>query len=142
MKLLEDKKGVVRVIEAFLASMLLMSCLAMIPAQPRLQDSRGNLASIAQNVLLSLDSNGHLTTLVDKRDWTDLKNSIESALPLTVWFNLTVFDKNMHVLNDFAICNAGAISNSIASVDYVCASQNSTYTIYILRLQLSQVGST
>lgn len=142
MKLLEDKKGVVRVIEAFLASMLLMSCLAMIPAQPRLQDSTGNLASTAQNVLLSLDSNGHLATLIDNRDWTDLKNSVESALPLTVWFNLTVFDEYMRVLNDFPICNGGAVSNSIVSVDYVCASQNSTYTIYILRLQLSQVGST
>jgi hypothetical protein len=141
LKLLEDKKGVVRVIEAFLASMLLMSCLAMIPAQPNLQDSTGNLASTAQNVLLSLDSNGHLAMLIDNRDWTGLKNSIESALPLTVWFNLTVFDENMHVLNDFPICNGRAVSNSIVSLDYVCASQNSTYTIYILRLQLSQVGS-
>ena len=142
MKLLEDKKGVVRVIEAFLASMLLMSCLAMIPAQPNLQDSTGNLASTAQNTLLSLDSNGHLATLVDNRDWTGLKNSIESTLPLTVWFNLTVFNENMNVLNDFPICNGGAVSNSIVSVDYVCASQNSTYTIYILQLQLSQVAST
>jgi hypothetical protein len=143
LKLLKDKKGVVRVIEAFLASMLLMSCLAMIPAQPNLQDSTGNLASTAQNVLLSLDSNGHLATLVDNRDWTGLKNSIESALPLTVWFNLTVFDESMHVLNDdFPICNGGTVSNSIVSVDYVCVSQNSTYTIYILQLQLSQVGST
>jgi hypothetical protein len=142
LKLLEDKKGVARVIEAFLASMLLMSCLAMIPAQPNLQDSTGNLASTAQNVLLSLDSNGHLASLVDNRDWTGLKSSIESALPLTVWFNLTVFNENMNVLNDFPICNGGAVSNSIVSVDYVCASQNSTYTIYILQLQLSQVAST
>ena len=141
MKLLRDKKGVARVIEAFLASMLLMSCLAMIPAQPNLQDSTGNLASTAQNVLLSLDGNGHLATLIDNRDWTGLKNSIASALPLTVWFNLTVFDVNMHVLNDFPICNGGAVSDSIVSVDYVCASQNSSYTIYILQLQLSQVGS-
>ena len=142
MKTLKDKKGVVRVIEAFLASMLLMSCLAMIPAQPNLRDSTGNLASTAQNVLLSLDSNGHLATLVENRDWTGLKNSIEAALPLTVWFNLTVFNENMNVLNDFPICNGGAVSNSIVSVDYVCASQNSTYTIYILQLQLSQVAST
>ena len=141
MKLLEDKKGVVRVIEAFLASMLLMSCLAMIPAQPSFSDSAGNLAVTAQNVLLSLNSNGHLATLIDNRDWTDLRNSIESALPLTVWFNLTVFDENMRVLNGFPICNGGPVSNSIVSIDYVCASQNSTYTMYILRLQLSQVGS-
>jgi len=130
------------VIEAFLASMLLMSCLAMIPSQPNLQDSTGNLSSTGQNVLLSLDSNGHLATLVDNRDWTDLKSSIESALPLTVWFNLTVYDENMNVLNSFPICDGGAVSNSIVSVDYICASQNSLYTLYILQLQLSQVGST
>ncbi|HMK95668.1 MAG TPA: hypothetical protein VK536_09760 [Candidatus Limnocylindrales bacterium] len=129
-------------IEAFLASMLLMSCLAMIPSQPNLQDSTGNLSSTGQNVLLSLDSNGHLATLVDNRDWTDLKSSIESALPLTVWFNLTVYDENMNVLNSFPICDGGAVSNSIVSVDYICASQNSLYTLYILQLQLSQVGST
>jgi len=132
----------VRVIEAFLASMLLMSCLAMIPGQPNLQDSTGTLASSAQNLLLSLDSNGHLATLIDNRDWTGLKSSVQSALPLTVWFNLTVFDENMHALNNFPICNGGAVSNSIVSVDYVCASQNGTYAIYILQLQLSQVGST
>jgi len=142
LKLLKDRRGVVRVIEAFLASMLLMSCLAMIPAQPSLHSSTGNLTSTAQNILLSLDSNGHLATLVDNRDWTALKNSIGSSLPLTVWFNLTVFNENMRVLNDFPICNGGPVSNSIASVDYVCASQNSMYTIYILRLQLSQAGPT
>ena len=141
MKLVEDKKGVVRVIEAFLASMLLMSCLAMIPAQPSFSDSAGNLAVTAQNVLLSLNSNGHLATLVDNRDWTDLRSSIESALPLTVWFNLTVYDENMRVLNGFPICNGGSVSNSIVSIDYVCASQSSMYTMYILRLQLSHVGS-
>ncbi len=142
MKLLKDKKGVVRVIEAFLASLLLMSCLSMIPAQPNLKDPTGNLASTAQNVLLSLDSNGHLATLCDNRDWTGLQASIESALPLTVWFNLTVFDANMNVLNRFPICNGGAVSNNIVSADYVCASQNNTFSIYILQLQLSQLGST
>ena len=81
-------------------------------------------------------------SLIGNHDWIDLKNSIESTLPLTMWFNLTVFDGNMDVLNGFPICNGGAVSNNIVSVDYVCASQNSTFTVYILQLQLSQVGST
>lgn len=122
--------------------MLLISCMSMIPAQPSLQSSTGNLATTAQNVLLSLDSNGHLGTLIDNRDWAALENSIASALPLTVWFNLTVFDGNMNPLNSFPISNGGAVSNKIVSVDYVCASQNSTYQIYLLQLQLSMVGST
>ena len=119
-----------------------MSCLALIPASTSVQDSTGNLVSTAQNILLSLDSNGHLATLVDNQNWAALKDCMESSLPLTVWFNLTVFDQNMQIMNPFPICNAGAVSDKIVSVDYVCASQNSTYTIYILQLQLSQVGLT
>lgn len=120
--------------------MLLMSCLALIPAaQTDLKNSNGNLASTAQNVLLSLDGNGHLAQLIDRKDWQALKNSIEASLPLSVWFNLTVFDKNMNVLNDYPISNAGAVSDKVSSVDYVCVSQNSVFTVYTLRLQLSVV---
>ena len=142
MRLLKNNRGVARVIEAFLASVMLMGCLALIPAQPAVtSNSTGNLASTAQNILLTLDCNGHLAALVDAQNWLALKNSVESALPLTVWFNLTVFDKNMNPLNPFPICNAGTVSDNIASVDYVCASQNGTYHFYVLRLQLSEVGA-
>ena len=139
MRLKDDKKGQVRVIEAFFASLLLMSCLALIPAQPNLQNSTGDLSSTAQNILLSLDSNGHLSNLVDNRDWTGLRNSVESALPLTVWFNMTVFDDSMNCLHNFPISNAGAVSDKIVSLDYVCVSQSGNFAIYILRLQLAEV---
>ena len=121
-----------RVIEAIFATIILMTCLALVPSSSSVKDSTGNLASTAQNVLISLDSNGHLATLVDNQNWIALKDCIESALPLTVWFNVTVFDQNMNIINPFPISNAGAVSDKIVSVDYVCASQNSTYTIYIL----------
>ena len=119
-----------------------MSCLTLIPAATNVQNSTENLASTAQNVLLSLDSNGHLTALIDSQNWAELKDCLESALPLTVWFNLTVFDQGMTIINPFPICNAGTVSDKIVSVDYVCASPNSIYAIYILRLQLSEVGLT
>ncbi len=140
MKIIENKKGQARVIEAFLASLMLISCLTLIPAPTSVKNSTENLVSTAQNVLLSLDSNGHLATLIDSRNWTALKDSIESALPLTAWFNLTVLDKDMNIINPFPISNAGAVSDKVVSLDYVCASQNSTYTIYVLRLQLSEIG--
>ena len=128
-----------RIIEAFFATILLMSCLALIPASSSLKDATENLNSTAQNVLLSLDSNGHLATLIKNQNWTALKDCLESSLPLTVWFNLTVFDQGMNRINPFPICNAGAVSDKIISVDYICVSQSSSYTIYILQLQLSQV---
>lgn len=142
MRLFKDRRGQVRVIEAFFATVLLMACLALIPFSSSTKDSTGNLSSTAQNVLLTLDSNGHLSTLIDSQNWTALKSCLESALPLTTWFNLTVYNRNMVTLNPFPICNAGTVSDKIVSVDYVCASQNSTYVVYILQLQLSQVGST
>ena len=119
-----------------------MGCLALIPSSSSVPDSTGNLISKAQNVLLSLDSNGHLAALIDNQNWGALRDCLESALPLTVWFNLTVFNQNMNCINSFPICNGGAVSDKIVSVDYVCASPNSTYAIYIFRLQLSEVGLT
>jgi hypothetical protein len=140
MRLLKDEKGVVRVIEAFFASILLLSCLTLIPVPtPEIKDSNVNLAATAQNVLLSLDSNGCLANAVANGDWASLKSSFESALPLTVWFNLTVFDQNLNCLNNYPICNAGAVSDKIVSQNYVCVSQSSDYSVYILRLQLSLV---
>lgn len=137
MRLINDKKGQVRVIEAFFASILLLSCLTLVPAQVDLKNSSNNLPSMAKNVLLSLDSNGRLGSMVDSADWAGLKNCIESALLPTVWFNLTVYDADMHVLNEYPICNGGAVSEQIVSVRYVCASQNSDYRLYILQLQLA-----
>jgi hypothetical protein len=142
MKLLRENKGVVRVIEAFLASILLMSCLALVPAPSTVKNPTENLVSTANNVLLSLDNDGHLATIIGSRNWTTLKDCVESALPLTIWFNLTVFDQEMNTLNPFPLCNAGAVNDKVVSVDYVCVSQNSNYTIYVLRLQLSEIGST
>jgi len=140
MRLLSNKKGQVRVIEAFFASMLIMSCLAIIPAQVTPKSSAVNLAWKAQNVLLTLDSDGQLASLVDNHDWAKLGQCIESALPLTTWFNLTIYDKNQNILNDFPISNGGSINDRISSVDYVCISQKSAFSVYILQLQLAVMG--
>jgi len=139
LRILSDKKGQVRIIEAFLASVLLLSCLTLIPTQITPKNSTVNLAWKADNILLSLDCNGHLASLVDNHDWAGLRDSVESVLPLTTWFNLTVYDKEMNIQNDFPISNAGAVSDTIVSFEYVCASQNSNYAIYVLQLQLSVV---
>ena len=142
MNFVRNKKGVVRVIESIIATVLLMSCLAFIPAQQPVTKSVPDLASTAQNALLSLDNNGNLASLISKADWSSLQSSLESALPLTAWFNLTVFDNNMNPLNSSPISNAGSSSGKIVSIDYVCVNPSSNFAIYILRLQLSEVGAT
>ena len=139
MRLISNKKGQVRVIEAFFASLLLLSCLTLIPAQTTPKNSSSDLSWKAQDVLLTLDSDGHLASLVDNHDWAALGAGVESALPLTTWFNLTVYDRDMNVLNPFPISNGGAVNDRIVSVDYVCVSQNSTFAVYVLQLQLAVV---
>lgn len=139
-RFLGNKRGMVRVIEAFFASMLILACLTFIPTQQISRVPSVDLSSKAQNILLSLDGNGHLAQLIDHRDWAALQDSLESAVPLIMWFNLTVYNPDMQILNTYPICNGGAVSNQISAVTYVCASQNSTYTVYVLQLQLAVVN--
>ena len=136
----KDKRGQVRVIEAFLASMLILGCLTLIPAQtPQSITHDSVLLSKAQNVLLSLDSNGHLGRLIDAHNWFTLKESLDSAMPLTLWYNLTVYSENNVCLNNYPICSSGAVSNEVVSYTYICASPNRTYATYVLQLQLAVV---
>jgi hypothetical protein len=116
-----------------------MSCLSIIPASTSVKDSTENIDSTAQNILSSFDSNVHLAALINSQNWASLKECLESSLPLIVWFNSTVFDQTMHILNPFPISNASTASDKIILTDYICASQSGTYAIYILQLQLSQV---
>jgi hypothetical protein len=130
----------VRVIEAFFASMLVLSCLMLIPTQQTSTVPPPALSSKAENILLSLDGNGGLAELIDHRDWAGLQNSLEAAVPLAMWFNLTVYTPDMQVLNSYPVCNGGAVSDQINSITYVCASQNGAYTVYLLQLQLAVVN--
>ena len=139
MRLLKDNRGQIRIIEAFFASILLLSSLTLIPATQNNSNDPTILASTAHNVLMSLDSNGYLVSLVSNQSWINLKSSIQSSLSPMVWFNLTVFDENMTRINDIPICSGSAVSDRIVAVDYVCASTSSNYAVYIIRLQLALV---
>ena len=139
MRLLKDNRGQIRIIEAFFASILLLSSLTLIPATQNNSNDSTILASTAHNVLMSLDRNGYLASLVSNQSWMNLKSSIQSSLSPMVWFNLTVFDENMTCINDIPICSGSAVSDRIVAVDYVCASASSNYAVYIIRLQLALV---
>lgn len=139
-RLRRNNRGQIRVIEAFFASVLIFSSLALIPSfQKSSNDSLDSLSSTAYNTLLSLDSNGHLASLVDNGSWIELKDSIQSALSPGIWFNVTVFSENMNPLNDIPISSGSAVNDKIAAVDYVCSSTSSNYAVYIIRLQLATV---
>lgn len=140
MRLLKDKRGQIRIIEAFFASVLLLSSLTLIPAvQKNSSDSNEILSSTARNILTSLDSDGHLASLIRNESWISLKSCIQSSLSPMVWFNLTVFDENMTRINDVPIASGSPVNDRIVAVDYVCASTSSNYGVYVIRLQLARV---
>ena len=137
MNFLTNKRGQIRVIEAFFAAVLMLSSLALIPAVQKVtSDSNSVLASTAFNVLASLDSNGHLASLVDAGNWSAIGSCVEALVPPAVWFNVTVFGEDMAPLNSVPICNGGAIGNHIEAADYLCVSVSGDYAIYTVRLQL------
>jgi hypothetical protein len=140
MRLLNDKRGQVRVIEAFFAAMLLLSVIAMIPKpQDAKNDTTQTLTSAAQNTLLSLDSNGQIGNLIKTQNWAELRTLIQTGLPAAAWFNLTVYDSNMSVLNDEPVCSGSPVSDSIVAVDYNCAGTSGDFAVYLVRLQVAVV---
>jgi len=139
-----NKKGQIRVIEAFFASVLLLSSLSLIPLSqkfPRYSEDEADVfSSVAHRTLISLDAEGQIAELIASRNWSAIKNLIQSCFSAAIWFNLTVFDQNLSYLNDEVICNGGLISDRIYSVDYVCASRSTNYTVWLIRLQLATVS--
>jgi len=140
MKLLKDNKGQIRIIEAFFASVLLLSSIALIPSQLPTESTNGNNLNLqAQNLLETMDRNGLLSRLIENSSWFALKKCVESVLSPAIWFNLTIFDESMRPLNDVPICSGSPISEKITAVEYICASSSRNYGIYVVRLQLSSV---
>jgi len=138
MRFLKNRKGQVRILEAFFASILILSSLALVPSQVSVEKSHfKTLYSVGTQVLTALDSNGTLSRMIENNNWTVLRNCVQSMLPVSLWFNLTVFDENMICLNDVPVSNGSPISDETVSVEYVCADSSGNYAVYIVRLQLA-----
>ena len=138
MRLLRNRKGQIRILEAFFASILILSAIALVPSQVSVEKSHFNtLYSVGTQVLTTLDNNGPLSKLIENNNWTVLRNCVQSMLPVSLWFNLTVFNENMTCLNDVPVSNGSPVSDEIVAVEYVCASSSGNYAVYIVRLQLA-----
>ena len=141
MRLLKDKKAQVRVIEAFFASMILLSVLTLIPQQKSVNNAGdADLSSTAQQVLLTLDNDGYLSRLIESGNWTQIRQCVQSTLPPTIWFNLTILSQDNVVLNDVPMSSGSSSNQETYSYDYLCVSQNANYAIYTVRLQLAVVS--
>lgn len=137
-----DRKGQIRIIEAFLAVSIIFSVLAL--TSPPLStpdfERQSTLKKLGTQVLIELDKNGTLGKLIDDGNWTALEQSVEILLPLGVFFNLTVYDEEMREVNAQHISNSNMSNlqgrNGI-SVQYLCATRCSNVHFYTVRLHLA-----
>jgi hypothetical protein len=134
-----DNKGQMRTVEAFLAILLLFSAfaLAALVTPAATPTNNDDLAAVGTQALISMDNNGELGKLIDERNWTAIADALNVLLPVGMSYNLTVYDENLHSLNNVSISNGIIPNQSIVSVQYPCASQNPQGNLYLLRLQLA-----
>ena len=130
--------GQIRIIEAFLAVLIVFSSFAISANLTVTQTTRNhdNLTSIGLQTLVQLDSDGSLSKYIDDEGWSTLRNSINLVLPAGTAFNLTVYNGQMQQINTEVISNGGFSTQDITFVEYVCASQGSIFHCYVLHLYL------
>lgn len=135
----DQNKGQIRIIEAFLAALIIFSSFAVSANLTVTQNKtkRNNLALIGLQTLIKLDSGGSLSRYIDDGSWTALQHALNLALPAGVSFNLTVYDEQMQQVNTAVISNGAFSSQDVAFVEYVCASRSLIFHCYIIHLYLT-----
>lgn len=136
-----NKKGQVRMLEAFLAVLVIFSAslLSFRFSPPTNFDNEKLLSTLGMQTLIELDGNGTLGRLIDNRNWTAVRDDLKILLPVGVSYNLTVYDDAMNQINNSTIGN-GLKGQKVVSVEYPCASQSLTSDLYLIRLQLAYAG--
>jgi len=136
-----QKRGQIRIIEAFLAVLIVFSSLAISASltTERKTTESSDLASIGLQALMKLDSDGSLSDYIETGNWSGLRETLNLLLPEGVSFNLTVYDGDMQQINNEAITNGNLDSQEVASVKYVCVSQNPNFKYYVIYLRLAVV---
>ena len=136
-----DKKGQIRMLEAFLAVLVIFSAsILSITFSPKANfENRKLLATLGMQTLMKLDNDGTLGELIDDGNWTAISKSLEILLPVGVSYNLTIYDEEMRQINNATLSNS-LTGRDIVSVEYPCVSQSLECCFYLLRLELAFAG--
>ena len=137
-----SKKGQIRTLESFLGVIIIFSALVlsvMLSPQPSYNNQK-SLANIGTQTLIELDANGTLGKLIDQVNSTSLSESLTILLPLSVSYNLTVYDDQGNPMSNLTVSNGNLAGRTVESVQYLCASQSLKPQYYLLRLQLALAG--
>lgn len=134
-----QNKGQIRIIEAFLAVLIIFSSFAVSANLTTTQNTtkRDDLSYVGLQALMKLDSDGSLGKYIDDGNWATLRDALCLFLPTGVSFNLTVYDSQMQQVNTAIISNGAFTSQEIAFVEYLCVSQGLVFKCYIIHLHLT-----
>ena len=139
----KGKSGQMRIVEALLASFLILFAIAFVNLFALTPTSQtyeaGELEKIGFNVLHDLDEQRLLGRYIQFKEWANFTAALTVSLPTDVYFNLTVYDSNGNVVNTALISYGTAqvfSSSFVASVTYIVPGYQSSYSPKILVLQL------
>jgi hypothetical protein len=144
MRKTKKTKGQMRLVEALLASFIILvaitflNVIAVTPLSPTYEPS--NLEKMGNNVLHDLDEKGLLSRFVYNEDWGTLTMALMVSLPPEIYFDLTVYYLNWTVVSDetmlYGDIEVFETSSYIASVTYIVPGYQTDYDPRILVLQL------
>jgi len=137
-------KGQMRLVEALLASFIIMFAItflnvfAVTPLSPTYEPS--NLEKMGNNVLHDLDEKRLLGRFIYNEDWGTLTIALMVSLPPEIYFDLTVYYLNGTVANNetirYGTSEVFENSSYIASVAYIVPGYQTDYDPRFLVLQL------
>lgn len=132
-------RGQIRIIEAFLAALILFSSLAISANMSVTMSNQNqeNMSSVGLQALVTLDSDGSLGRYIDLKDWSTLREAVDLALQTGITFNLTIYDGSMQQINDEVISNGGFSSDDLGFVEYICVGYEEAFSCYIIHLYLA-----
>jgi hypothetical protein len=148
-----NNKGQMRVIEAILASFIIIVSLSFVgffatnPTSQKYETTE--LDKMGYNTLHDLDLQGILGQYVYGQRWDNLGAALSVTLPVDVYFNMTIFDSNNNIVNNVTISYGQSEtfinSKSVSSITYTLVGypigstpfiRTSTYSPRVLVLQL------
>jgi len=139
----KGKSGQMRIIEALLASFLILFAIAFVNLFALTPTSQtyeaGELEKIGFNVLHDLDEQRLLGRYIQNKEWANFTAALTVSLPTDVYFNLTVYNQNWNAVNNVTISYGTAqvfSSSFVASVTYIVPGYRASYSPKILVLQL------
>jgi hypothetical protein len=145
-KIVESHKGQMRVIEAIMASLIVVSAIVflyMFAAAPSSQTyETSELEKIGHNILHDIDEQRLLSRFVYNGEWANLTSALIVSVPNDVYFNLTIYDTSGnyigHPLIQYGNSQIFEASKSVASVTYIVSGYQTSYSPRILVLKLAR----